>query len=266
MRLLLAGLCLLSFPAASFAQEAIPWPKSDDPRVALEADGTIVVQGDPKPTQTRLMVIEKPAIPGHQYRLIGKIKYVGVEGVGYVEMLNRIPGQGEFFTRTLGEGGAMGKLTGTSEWREIELPFFSDPDKLPDRLTVNLILPGGGKVWLAPLTLTQASRMNSMFGFSSWGGWLGAGLGCVGGLVGTLSGFARTRRVGFIPCCVLAPFCVALLGAGIVMWTTGASFNVWYALSMSGLVGSMIFGIGIFVVRNRIARDEMRTMRAMDAM
>ena len=69
-----------------------------------------------------------------------------IEGTGYVEMLSRFARKGEFFSRTLNEGGAMGKLVGSSDWRDLELPFYGQPGSLPDRLTIPLVLPVPGTV------------------------------------------------------------------------------------------------------------------------
>lgn len=135
------------------ADEPFPFPKRNDDRVAVQADGSVKVTGKNEKTSTTVLVVEKPKVPSHRYKLVGQIKYEGVKGAGYVEMLNRIPKRGEFFTRTLGASGAMGKIEGTTDLRELELPFLSEPGLLPDRLTVNVVLPGEGTVWLRPLRL-----------------------------------------------------------------------------------------------------------------
>lgn len=155
MRNLLAVMLMAIVTRASDA-DPIPWPKPKNDRARIEADGTLVVEGGKGRTNTSLLVLEKPEVPSHHYRLVGRIKYEHVAGDGYVEMWNKIPDKGDFFSKTLAPSGPLGKVTGTSDWRELQLPFFSEPNLLPERLTVNLVLPGAGKVWITPLTLQKA--------------------------------------------------------------------------------------------------------------
>src|SRR6185295_12060762 len=79
---------------------------------------------------------------------------------GYLEMLNHFPKQGAFFTRTLAPDGMLGKITGSSDWRDFQLTFYSKPGMLPSKLVVNVVLPKtGGRVWVAPLKLEPAEPM-----------------------------------------------------------------------------------------------------------
>src|SRR5258706_160420 len=63
------------------------------------------------------------------YAIIGKIKYESVEGDGFLEMWNYFPPakpgspEEKYFSRTLGESGPMGKITGSSDWRVFKVPF-----------------------------------------------------------------------------------------------------------------------------------------------
>jgi len=142
--------------SASDAADPMPWPQPKTDRARIESDGSLSVQGGKGQTTTSLLILDKPKVPSHHYRLVGKIKYDNVAGDGYVEMWNKIADKGDFFSKTLAPSGPLGKVSGTSDWRELQLPFYSEPNLLPERLTINLVLPGAGKVWITPLTLEKA--------------------------------------------------------------------------------------------------------------
>lgn len=108
-----------------------------------------------KPMQARLLTIENPPIVAMRYRVRGEASHENVQGAAYLEMWS-VFADGRYFSRTMGEPGSgpMGQLTGTSDWREFSLPFDrTGTDDAPDRIEVNLHLPGKGVVYLGPLEL-----------------------------------------------------------------------------------------------------------------
>ena len=119
-----AILLLLAANVSFAADETIAWPKKNDsPRVSVDAKGDLVVEGDAKASTTTVLTVEKPKVPSHQYRLVGKIKYEKVEGDGYLEMWNHFSNKEQYFSRTMAPEGKMGKISGTSDWRDVELPL-----------------------------------------------------------------------------------------------------------------------------------------------
>src|SRR5262245_42021546 len=153
-------LLLMSSPLLH-AQEPLPWsPAKNNPRVTVNPDAKVAdgpwieVKGTAGPSSTTVLQLDHPDVPSHRYVLSGRVRYEGVEGDGYVEMLNTFPGRGTFFTRTRGEAGTMAKLTGSSDWRDLELPFMSEPGLLPEKIVVNVVLQGKGTVYLAPLSMS----------------------------------------------------------------------------------------------------------------
>jgi hypothetical protein len=119
-----------------------------DGREAVKIENT-----NDAPWQVNLLTIANPAIIAQRYALTGTIRYEGVQGDGYLEMWNCFapekPGLTEtkYFSRTLGGNGPMGKISGTSGWRDFELPFDrTGAANPPKRLEVNLVLPGRGTV------------------------------------------------------------------------------------------------------------------------
>ncbi len=261
MRMILTLLGMTLMANVSNA-DPIAWPKPTSERAKVEGDGNGVVTGSAEKTVTTLLVLDNVKVPSHQYRLSGKIKFEKVQGDAYIELLNRIPGKGEFFTRTLGVGGGMGKLNGTSDWRDLELPFFSEPGLLPDRLTVNVVLPGAGTVWFSPLTLDEVS--GNPFQANSLGALLGVLLGIGGALLGILGGMPATRPVAAWMACGLFILGLALLTIGLVAWLKGTPSVDWYSLLLAGVIASLVGGIGYVTLRHRVSQDEIRKMQAMD--
>src|SRR5579872_5435741 len=66
--------------------------------------------------RTALLTIEKPKISSTFYVLQGEVRYDGVQGDGFLEMWNYFPPnkpgepESQYFSRTLGDSGEMGKI------------------------------------------------------------------------------------------------------------------------------------------------------------
>ena len=116
----------------------------------LERTEVTIEDGAKKPVSIK--VWETPPITESRYLIAGEVKYE--DASGYLEMWNTFT-EGRYFSRTLGEVGLMARLSGTSDWRRFMLPFNADPGTVPDRLEINVVLPGGGKVQLRDVKLYQ---------------------------------------------------------------------------------------------------------------
>ncbi|HUJ09226.1 MAG TPA: protein kinase [Verrucomicrobiae bacterium] len=128
-------------------------PVTVDGRTALKIENT-----NNAPLQLTLFKIENPPITCRTYAVSGEIKYENVEGDGYLEMWNDFAAAGRFFSRTLGPAVSdpTGKITGTSGWRTLLLPFNrTGTTNAPTRLEINIFLPGRGVVFLGPMKLVQ---------------------------------------------------------------------------------------------------------------
>ena len=110
-------------------------PEEMAPRVTAvrgpNDEPAIEVIGGPKGGTYALAVAELPRISSPDYVLRGRVKYGDVAGDGYLELLNDFADRGTFFTRSLAESGLLGKLNGTSDWRDFELPFHAQPGMVP---------------------------------------------------------------------------------------------------------------------------------------
>lgn len=228
-----------------------------------------------KPMTVPLASIESPGVTGPAYALVGLVRCEGVEPKAYLEMWNFFPGGGRYFTRTLAATGPMRSLEGTCGWRRIVAPFFiRKANARPDRLVLNLVLPGRGTVCLGPMRLVQyAEGEDPMALPGQWwseraGGLVGAAIGVVGGCVGALIGLLSSRGkashlvLGVMVAAVAAG--VGMLILGVVAVSAGQPYGVWYPLLLGGVVCTAVIGGLLPVVRKRYRALELRKMAAQD--
>lgn len=223
-----------------------------------------------------LLTLENPGITEPQYALSGEIRYENVDGKAYLEMWNHFD-DGQYFTRTLADFGPMQSLEGTADWRPVSLPFFinSDSGKRPNRLVLNLVLPGKGTVDLGPLRLVQFASGEDPFAVAGqwWGnrtgGWIGgifgSIIGCLGGLIGWLSSKGRARRLVLGTLAGMIGLGILVLGAGFFALARSQPYAVYYPLLLSGFLCSVIPAALYATIRKRYEAAELRRMSALDA-
>lgn len=250
-----------------------------DGREALKIENT-----NDTPLQLTLLNITNPPIKALLYALTGEVRYDSVHGDGFLEMWNYFPPEkpglpeGEYFSRTLGESGDMGKISGTSDWRRFELPFDrAGTSKPPVRLQVNLILRGRGTVYLSPVKLVEfpgakssawAAPGNAWWSDQMGGWWGGIGgsfIGCLGGLCGLLAGQGKAR--GFVTAllAILTGLGAALGITGITAIALHQSYAVWYPLILTSVVLLIICPVVWHQIRRRYEAMELRRMESIDA-
>ena len=215
----------------------------------------------------QLAEIRNPGIRGDQYSVVGRVRYGGVEGSGYLEMWSVFAGGGRYFTRTLASSGPLERLHGTSGWRVFRLPFFLEGHSPPTRLELNIVLPGRGAVVLGPLSLEQ-SASEAAWWSERTAGLLGAIVGSVIGLAGAVVGVfvARGRARRFVLLVLLGMVALGALFLGIALAAVAAGEprHVWYPALLGGVIS---FALGVSLlgpVRRRYAEIELRRMRALD--
>jgi len=272
-----AAACLF-WAAPTKADEELPFlPPNQLPAQAKRVgDAEIQVTG-PTLEPVTILIANDPQVPSPRYKLRGKIKYENVETIGadrcgYVEMWNHFPDGGMYFTRTLATAGPLARLEGTSDWRIIELPFQSQPGKLPNKLIVNVVLPGRGTATLGSLTLMSWDGTISIAG--EWwsermsgliGGIGGSVIGLIGGLVGLLAGFGVARQLVMRLSVVVIVLGGVSLVVGVVALCLGQQWYVYYPFLLGGFLCVAVFGGNLPTLRKRYDALEMRRMAAMDA-
>ena len=290
MRWLIVVLSLLVFSAVACAEETlreISWSKlEEDGKLAsgevLRPDDEVpferlkVANSQGTPSTEELLTIEGPGITGPAYAITGKVSYEGVEGKGYLEMWSFFPDGGSYFSRTLAESGPTGRLEGSSDWRLFSLPFFiSEKPQRPERLVVNVVLPGRGTVYLGALRLVQyAEGADVLAAPGQWwsnrtsgfiGGAVGVVLGSLGGLIGLLAPKGKGRRFVIGALKVMILFGLASLIGGAVALVLSQPFWVCYPFLLAGLLSTAIPWGLLPSIRRRYETMELRKMNALDA-
>ena len=168
--LLILALMTSYMNAAAPAFPIRPW-KADTPGLTVSKyasydNATDVIEVTASDTALIPVFVDaQPNVGTHSYALMGEVKYEKVGGTGFLETWASI-GAGKAFSRSLADYGPMGKLMGTSAWREFMLPMnmmgSSEPVK---QIEMNVALPDGGKVWLRNLRLEPMDFGASGFPF-----------------------------------------------------------------------------------------------------
>jgi len=161
------------------------------------ADTLLIRRTESKPASIALWKVENPGVNTKFYALRGKLRHKNVDGTGYLETWNEFPanerGQPNIraFSRSLAEYGPFGKLSGTSDWRDVFIPFNAEAAKQPlAKLELNLVLAGAGEVEITDLQLIEFADSGAMWGALgsgmansnravSWAIWLAVGAAAV---------------------------------------------------------------------------------------
>lgn len=241
-----------------------------------EADCLKVTGTEGRRRTLQVLSIAEPGVGPPAYGLTGEVRHENVEGRGYLEMWNHFSGGEAYFSRTLADSGPLRHLGGTSDWRPFTLPFRISPhDWRPERLVVNVVLPGGGTVYLRRLKLAQyreASPAGAVAG-AWWGkrtariisGIVGITLGLLGGLTGMLAGRGRARWFVMTSLAAESALGVPIFVAGLVALLLSQPYPVYSPLLLIGLILAVLPALGLRTVRQRYERQELRKMKARDA-
>lgn len=243
----------------------------------------VVYEGDEQ-LVVPLTTIKSPLVHATRYAVRTRVEYrdISAKHPAYLEMWSYFPDGTEYFTRTLADHGPMASMAGRSEWRDIELPFdASGKGTPPDKVIVNLVMPGPGKVTIAPTmeleNLGPAPGTASAIGHLSWADLLGfavlaifvgiLGLTALGLLIAALIAWsARRYRAGWI-CLMLAGGVTSLLWVPVLLMLT----RVGWIECLIPLLGTVVLIVSILKLhRDREGSkpsdpdEELRKMRAMD--
>lgn len=234
-----------------------------------------IVHTEATPRTFHVITLEQPAIDTSRYALEGRVRYEGVSSGSYLEMWNHFD-EAAFFTRSLGDGGPMGRLDGSSAWRPFVLPFSNrEGDPPPEKLVVNLVLMGPGSVDIGPLQLVELNETDDLFADSgAWwndrqaglvGGIVGSALGVLGALIGWLGSTGRARGFALGTLSALSLLGMGALALGGIALTSDQPYGVYYPLLLLGGLGTVL---GFSLKRSmskRYEELELRRMQALDA-
>jgi len=224
----------------------------------------------------QLLALPDPAITTNLYALTGKVKYQGVAGKGYLEMMNHFP-KGRYFTKTLADSGPMQYFKGDSDWRPVVLPFsFRQESGTPEKITLNLVLPQTGTVYLSDLKLIEykqgenplAAAMPGVWWNARTAGYIGgisgAFIGILGALIGFLTASGRSQRFVMMALNAILFIGVASLAiGGIALWQA-QPYAVFYPLLLLGGICTVLSLVLQKPVKQVYRNREMRKMQSMD--
>jgi hypothetical protein len=233
-----------------------------------------VVHNGKTPTAFPLVTIDQPGISAMRYVLKGRVRYEGVATGSYLEMWNHLP-EGAFFTRSMDLTGPMGRLDGTSEWRDFVLPFNRTGASPPRKLVFNLVLAGSGTVEIGPVTLVQlSSDEHPADAAGAWwsarqaaliGSIAGSAMGILGAVIGWFGSTGRARGFVLGTLKAFAWLGVVALVLGVAAAAAGQPSTVYYPLILLGTIGA---SLGFTLPRSmsrRYEELELRRMQALDA-
>jgi hypothetical protein len=129
-----------------------------------------IVNPEAKPADIALWTSDAPGIKTKSYALRGMVRSHDVKGTGYLNLWNEFHGPGPmvqkttYFSRTLADSGPLQKITGSSDWRAVWIPFDAAASKSPIAgLELDLVLAGSGTVDLSDLELLEFADAGAMW-------------------------------------------------------------------------------------------------------
>ncbi|MCP5090483.1 MAG: hypothetical protein GY949_06145 [Gammaproteobacteria bacterium] len=274
MKYLLAFLSVLVLSPSLHAEEQI---KSvgyfEDP---------LTISAVPGEQRHVLFELTEPGITSPVYALKGMVRYTGVEGDGFLQMDSHFGEMGTFFTKSLAASGALGKISGNSDWRPFVLPFNTSGGSqsdggvpVPEALTLTLNLPGSGTVSIRDVKLHQyASGEDPMQSAGQWlsnrsagliGGIGGGLLGLWGALIGVLASRGKARVFVLGSANAMLFIGVAALIGGVVALVTAQPYAVYYPLLLIGVIVVFVIGKLRGTLSARYEEIELKRMQSMDA-
>jgi hypothetical protein len=267
----IAALVAFNLPGVVAAQEPmmeIDWA-ARAPASGEVVDGNVRLAADDSGGLFPLIAIDTPDLGRTGFAVRGRVRYTDVAGSGYLEMWSVFADGGRYFSRTLGTDGPMAVLTGTSDWRPFELPFFLEGAAPPNRLEVNVVIPASGTIEIGPLEVVRFPEA----GGGAWlpdravgviGAALGSTIGLLGALVGVLVSRNRGRRFVLPAMSAATVLGIALIVASLVAIPAGQPPGVVFLLLVPGAILAAAFGASLPRVRRAYADAELRRMRALD--
>jgi hypothetical protein len=98
----------------------------------------------------RLFEIAEPGVEEAMVIYRAQLKTANLGGKAYLEMWCRFADAGEYFSK-----GILNPVSGTTNWASYETPFRLEKGQRPDLIKLNLVIEGGGSVWIKDVELRK---------------------------------------------------------------------------------------------------------------
>ena len=116
--------------------------------ISVEQDGWFI---DSREQQTiRLFEVQNAGVQQCLLTYRARMKTDGLQGRAFLEMWCGVSGRGEFFSKGLNH-----PAKGTSDWTGYDVPFYLQSGQTADRIKLNLVVEGTGKIWIKDVELLQ---------------------------------------------------------------------------------------------------------------
>jgi hypothetical protein len=234
-----------------------------------------VTNPDGAPRTIPLFAIDEPGVKTPRYLIRGEVRGEGIEGQAYLEMWSFFAGGGRYFSRTLAQVGPMASLTGTFRYRPFILPFTAEPGMSPEKLAVNVALPGRGTVMLGELSLVELEAGDEFFTkagawltprqIALFGGMAGGLVGLLGALVGFLASREQARALVLALLKGMFVFGAVALLAAAAGWWRAQPPDLLFTFLLLGVICTAVPASLLGKVRRDYEEKEFRRMRALDA-
>jgi hypothetical protein len=195
-----------------------------------------------------------------EYVVRGRVKYVGVEGDGYLELLSEFAG-GNCYRDHL-------KLGGTAEWESFQIGPPTQSGQLLRRLTLNVVLPAGGALTVAEPLVVTPRNVDSAWCTPAHAVWIGLGLCAViaimGGSAFLLAAWGKSRRLAMRLLVIGLAISGVSLIAGLAALCAGQPWPIYFQLLLQGGIGLVVWGANVPNILRYFHAAEMRRMSAAD--
>lgn len=258
IHVLLLAVLALCWPLESLADpSALDWAheRAEGHLLAgeiLDENGALrIANMTSQPRRIIVLELDSPAIATPKWHLAGSLRHRDIKGHGYLELLAMTP-SGNYAARTFSNAGPQARITGTSDWRPVWIPFDgSASGEIPDKLVLAVHLPGDSTVDLNDFSVREGLGSPASVTPGTWWGekvatWVFGGAAAALLIFAVILGLVARRRTRRR--LVLGSY-RAVLGAagvtlvlGIVAAILGQPTTVYFPLVLVGLLASGIYG------------------------
>ncbi|NWG29394.1 MAG: hypothetical protein HXY48_12775 [Ignavibacteriaceae bacterium] len=125
-----------------------------DKNVSNDGNGSLRIETT-EPVSVPLYNIDDLRIENAQLTYEAKVKSENLAGQAYLEMWCVFKDKGEFFSR-----GFDSAISGTNDWKTIKTVFLLRKNEMPDKIKLNVIINGIGKIWIDDIRLLKKDEFN----------------------------------------------------------------------------------------------------------
>ena len=120
-----------------------------DTYVSSDGKGSLRITAT-EPVRIRLFEVGDLELSDTALVYSAKVHSENLEGKAFLEMFCHFPGKGEYFSRSLNMA-----VSGSTGWVLQKAPFYLKKGEDPDKISLNIVIDGRGKVWIDDIRLVK---------------------------------------------------------------------------------------------------------------